>query len=113
MKSYAEIFKEKCAKWHTDDISVARYDEAPIVEKEVIQPLYLYNIVKRSTNGKLNKVVCIGFTLDEAKQWLERKVSQAKENDDTIIFYDIVNQENKEELDPLWNPRPFFIGEAI
>jgi hypothetical protein len=105
MKSYVEVFKDICAKLDGSNYAV--------VKKESIQPVYLFNIVKRSTNGRLNKVVGIGFTLDEAKQWIGRKLNQAKEKDSTVIFYDIVNQENKAELDPLWNPRPFFVGGVL
>lgn len=105
MKSLVDQWKERCAQVRADEEKPGIVEVVPIVK--------LYNIVKRSTSGKLNKVVGIGFTHKEAEEWLLRKVNRAIEKDSAIIFYDIVDQENNQALDPLWNPRPFFIGEAI
>lgn len=107
MRSYTDMFKERCKQMRNEE-------ELPnVVEvgSDITPSVRLYNIVKRSTDSRINKIVAIGFTLYEATKWLERKANKAKEKDDTLIFYDIVDQENKEALDPLWNPRPFCLQE--
>lgn len=111
MKSLVQQWQERCELIRFEEEGPRVVEVSKSGTQDVVG-MKLYDILKRSTNGDVNKVVAIGFTLVEAEKWLERKVSKAKEKDDTVIFYDIVDQENKEALNPLWNPRPFFIEEA-
>lgn len=106
--NFADKFKMRCKELEREHESMREVEKV----EELLIPMKLYNIVKRSTNAHINKVVAIGFTLSEANDWVERKVNQAKEVEETIVFYEIVDQENKQALDPYWNPRPFIIGEA-
>ena len=103
MNNLVEQWKKRCMQ-----IRLQEQRQNSVKSSNDIQTVDLYNIVKRSTNGRLNKVVGIGFTFGEAEQWIERKVNRAKEKDHAIVFYDIVAQGNKAALDPLWNPRPFY-----
>ena len=115
MQSLVEQWKKRLEQIREEESPnvVEVGQDAVSFKKEAIQAVELYNIVKRSTNGQVNRVVCIGFTLPEAYKWMERRVCQAKEKMDTVIFYDIVAQDNRDALDPYWNPRPFFLGEPI
>lgn len=108
---------EECKAAFLKRCEELREGEIPRVEvqslaADVENDQKLYNILKRSTDGRLNKIVAIGFTLNEAEEWMGRKVFQAKEKNNRAVFYDVVEMGNKAQLNPLWNPRPFVIGEA-
>lgn len=108
MRDFTSEFRKLCKKIDKEINPMIELNDI----EEVLGTHKLYNIVKRSTDSKVNKVVAIGFTFEQAQEWVVRKAFRAKEVGQAVYFYDIVDQENKEAMDPLWNPRPFFVGEV-
>lgn len=69
----------------------------------------LYNIHKRSLPVSTDKIVGIGFTMEQASQAL-LGLFKAKAERGTVVYYDIVAQDaSLAEKSPLFNKRPFII----
>jgi hypothetical protein len=77
------------------------------VEHIVVSPRSgLFNIYKRTTNLSENKCVGIGFTYKEAQEFIEKRLKIKVDHEERCVtFYEIISQENKEAVDPLWNPK--------
>ena len=104
-------FKELCKALEKDLPLVPRYD-VPMdksIVKIVVPRTGLFNIIKRYTNkDKYGKedIVGIGFTYKDAVEFRNKRLKTTVYGENKhVVYYDIVPQDNKEQLDPLWNPK--------
>lgn len=78
-------------------------------------------ILRQSLPVAVNKVVGVGFTLEQANREILRLLSKHdkvengcyfSEADQRWYFYQVVDQDAVEQRDPFWNPK-VFVMEAI
>ncbi len=107
-------FKERCRAYDTtaEVIPQPRYDavveDKPIVVNTIVPRSGLYDIYKRSTDQTINKCVGIGFKYLDAKEFIKKRLKTKEMYDEKyVVFYDVVEQGNIEQQNPLWNPKEF------
>lgn len=78
-------------------------------------PGTLYNIYKRVLPGAISKCVAIGFTKEEAYDWIKKQLKPREENladgSRQLVFYEPVPQGHPLEKDPYHNDKPTLIEE--
>ena len=101
-----ERFKERCASFDKpQEPEVIKQIEAVTI----VPRSGLFDIVKRRTNkAEFSKedVIGHGFTYAEAVEFRSKYFKKNVNMDTKVVtYYDIVPQDNKEALSPLWNPK--------
>lgn len=87
----------------SEPIPKPRYDSVTVTPRSG-----LFDIYKRTTNLSENKCVGIGFTYKDAEEFINTRLKPKCNLQDTYVtFYEIVEQGNKDAIDPLWNPPVF------
>lgn len=64
----------------------------------------LFNIYKRTTDLAVNKCIGMGFTYEQAQEFINRRLKVVCDYE-KITFYDIVEQGNEAAKNPLWNDK--------
>lgn len=82
-----------------------RYEE-PEYKEEI-----LYDIYKRATDLSVNRCVAIGFTAEEAREFMKNHLTlEVNHQTNVVTFYEKVEQGNIAAKSPLWNPKNFVIN---
>ena len=101
----AEKLRRFCKAIDEPKVPLPRYSVITVLPRSG-----LYDIYKRTTNLSENKCVGIGFTYADAVEFVDKRLKvKINEKDNYVVFYEIVAQDNKEAIDPLWNPKQIVI----
>lgn len=103
----AERLRKFCKTVDEPKAPLPRYSVETVIPRSG-----LFDIYKRTTDLSENKCIAIGFTYSDAVEFVKKRLKTQWDTEAVVAtFYDIIPQDNKDAINPLWNPPQIVVEE--